>query len=136
MAYARWIFKASLVDEYGFALPPVVQAAYGSAYGKELHGITLFANGHVMQMLEGEHAALEAASRKLQDICKVFGMVPVLREAIGSPASHKVAVGVNRFMDQIAVHLPPEVEVFNLCSEEIRARTLPGAAQDLLLGFL
>lgn len=136
MAYARWIFKGSLVDEYGMALPPVVQAAYGAGYGRELHGITLFAHGHVMQMLEGEFATLQMAMRDLRDMSKLFGMEPLLQETIAAPASHHAAVGLNRFMDEISEHLPPHVQVFNLSAHEICQRTEPGAARDLLLSFI
>lgn len=136
MAYARWIFKGSLVDEYGMALPPVVQAAYGSVYGEDLYGITLFANGHVMQMLEGDNTALQTAARNLRDMSKLFGMEPLLHEPIEVPATKTVSVGLSRYVDLISEHLPPNVQVFNLCEEEICQRTEPGAARDLLLGFI
>lgn len=136
MAYARWIFKGSLVDEYGLALPPVMQAAYGSGFAEGLNGITLFANGHVMQMLEGEFSALQNAVRNVRDISKLFGMVPLLQEAIEAPASTGVAVGLNRYLETILEHLPPNVYVFQLSEEEIRKRTVPGAARELLLGFI
>ncbi len=136
MGYARWVFKASLVDEYGMALPPVMQAAYGSCFDERINGITLFANGHVMQMLEGEFTELQSAMRNLRDISKIFGMVPLLQEAIEAPTSPGVAVGLNRFADTISEHLPPQVHVFRLCEAEICARTAPGAARDLLLGFI
>jgi hypothetical protein len=136
MACARWVFKGSLVDEYGLALPPVVQAAYGSGFAEGLNGITLFANGHVMQMLEGESSALQSAMRNVRDISKLFGMVPLLQETIDAPAATGVAVGLNRFVETIAEHLPPDVHVFPLTAQEIHKRTVPGAARELLLGFV
>jgi hypothetical protein len=136
MAYARWVFKGSLVDEYGLALPPVVQAAYGSGFAEGLNGITLFANGHVMQMLEGESSALQSAICNVRDISKLFGMVPLLQETIDAPASTGVAVGLNRFVETIAEHLPSNVHVFPLTAQEIHKRTVPGAARELLLGFV
>nr|WP_315465883.1 hypothetical protein [uncultured Rhodoferax sp.] len=97
-----------------------------------MHGITLFSNGHVMQILEEECSALKHASRKLRDMSKLFGLEPLLWEPIESRASECVALGVNRFAEQIAHHLPPWVEVFHLCAEEVRYRTVPGTARDLL----
>lgn len=136
MAYARWIFKGSLVDEYGLALPPVMQAAYGSGLAEGINGITLFTNGHVMQMLEGEYSALQSAVRNVRDISKMFGMLPLLQETIQAPESSGVAVGLNRYIETIAEHLPPNVQVFQLSAEEICKRTPPGAARELLLGFI
>ncbi len=136
MAYARWIFRGSLVDAYGMALPPVVQAAYGSRVGVELFGITLFNNGHVMQMLEGEVAVLQKAMHDLRDLSKLFGIERLLEETIDEPATRDVAVGLNRFVDEISEHLPPHVKVFTICADEVCGRTVPGAARNMLLGFI
>lgn len=139
MPYSRWIFASSLVDEYGIALPPVIEAAYFRADAPALHGlhgITLFANGHVMQLIEGDTEALHHAVRNLRNQCKLFGMVPVLREKIPALQAHGVAVGVSRFADEIAGQLPDEVQVFPLSAEEVCKRTSPGKVRDMLLEFI
>jgi hypothetical protein len=135
MAYTRWVLKGTLVDAYGKALPPVLQAAYGSVVGRSLYGITLFSNGHVMQLLEGEVAALQVAVRNLQDQSKIFGIERLLQEPTDGPSTESVSVGLHRFKDEIAKHLPGHVQVFSLCADEICQRTSPGKARDLLLGF-
>lgn len=135
MAYTRWVLKGTLVDAYGKALPPVLQAAYGSVVGRSLYGITLFSNGHVMQLLEGEVAALQSAVRNLQDQSKIFGIERLLQEPTDGPSTESVSVGLHRFKDEIAKHLPGHVQVFSLCADEICQRTPPGKARDLLLGF-
>ncbi|WP_138515102.1 hypothetical protein [Rhodoferax bucti] len=139
MPYSRWIVASSLVDEYGIALPPVIEAAYFQADNSAhsgLHGITLFANGHVMQLIEGDTEALHHAMRNLRNQSKLFGMVPVLREKTPALQARGVAVGVSRFADEIAGQLPGEVQVFPLNAEEVCKRTAPGKVRDMLLDFI
>lgn len=135
-SFARWIFASSLVDEFGVALPPVIQATYNTGTQQRLHGITLFANGHVLQLLEGDTQLLHSVLRNLHDQCKLIGLLPLLKEPISAPQVTHTCVGVSRFAQEIAHNLPSEIEVFDLTADEVSKRTPAGKARELLLGFM
>lgn len=139
MDMLRLVYVSSLIDEYGFALPSLMGLL--SRDHEEAHGhghvasLTLFANGNVMQMLEGKLAQVRTAFAHLHAEPVHFGITVLVDTPIAQPSLQGTHIGLLQFAQEIGKGMHPSVQMFKPSHHEIAQRVQDGDTLTLFTEF-
>ncbi|QDL53308.1 BLUF domain-containing protein [Rhodoferax aquaticus] len=127
--FLRLVYVSSLVDEYGFALAPLLTTLSRDYVAGQVSSLTVFANGSLMQMLEGERAPVRTAFAHVRAEPVHFGITLLVEDPIAEPSIGGTHLGLLQFVHEIGRTMSPSVELFQLSPTELSKR-LP--ANDVL----
>lgn len=139
MNMLRLVYVSSLIDEYGFALPSLM--ALLNRDHEEAHGhghvesLTLFANGNVMQMLEGQATQVRTVFAHLHAEPVHFGITVLVDTPITRASIQGTHIGLLQFAQEIGKSMHPTVHVFKLSPQEIDLRVQNCDALALFMEF-
>lgn len=135
MNMLRLVYVSDLVDEYGFALSPLLTALGRAHVAGPVASLTVFANGNLMQLMEGEHSAVRLAFTQVHAAPVHFGITVLVEAPIAKPSIARMQLGLRQFAQEIGRALPPSVERFLLSPDELIKRLPANDALPLFTEF-
>jgi Sensors of blue-light using FAD len=124
------------VDPQGSCLPETLKVA---SRNNDVHGITamtLFADGSVIQVLEGEDNSVHSTFTRIINNPAHTGVLVVADESIESRDLCGMSMGLLNLDSEIFLNLPSEATFFKCSVREIKSRVRPGSVQDVLVQFV
>ena len=134
MPIFQLVYVSTLVNEYGAALPSILEAAIRKNRLSGLKCILLCSHGNVMQAIEGDQASVQQLFLRIANDVRHFDVQLVNESVVQVPA----LTGVNAGLDRITLQTVGKVsdaECFRLDSGMVRDLVKPGVVRALLTEF-
>jgi hypothetical protein len=122
------VYVSSYVDEYGVGLPDFIGKSALANQDLGVRGMTLFAHGNIIQMLEGVHKAVNAVFKELPSGTMQFQVIQMLHEPLEKACLEETSIGFNHRALVLVKSVPPNVALFKLSPKAVgkRIRESPG----------
>lgn len=136
MALIQLIYVSSLVDpDQPAMLPALLQKSVHYNRDCGITGMMLYAEGNVLQVLEGEQAAVQVLFEKIERDSRHRDIYVLLQADIQERAFADWSMGF-RGLSTAELKASPEAEYLFRCrTDELAARVQPGDALDVLKSF-
>jgi hypothetical protein len=135
MPLIHLIYTSSLIDIEGECLPWILGAASSNNTRNGITSMTLFADGSIIQVLEGNASKVQQTFDRIVRNPKQRGATLVTQEAIASRALAGVSLGLLHVSSDMQKNMPANTLFFKCTVREIKLRVRPGNARDLLVQF-
>jgi hypothetical protein len=131
----RIIYTSALADANGAVLPKIIEVATRNNQANDVSGLTLFADGHILQILEGEECQVRRTLSRISSDCRHSGAIIICEDPIPERSILGVSMGLGntRFLGQ---KMPINVDYFKFSKSEIYKRVSDTAIQQVCIGFL
>jgi hypothetical protein len=101
----------------------------------DVRAMTLFANGNIMQLLEGNYLVVNDVFEKLRYDAKQIGIVQLFNKPLTTHCLSETCIGYSSHeLEHISI-LPPNISVFKLQQTEVKKRLTPSPAKALMMQF-
>ncbi len=135
MALFQIIYMSSLVTDEPAILPPILEVAVRSNKQRNITGMLLYADGNILQVLEGEKAVLVEAFRSIQSDVRHHGIFVLIEEDITVRRFSSWSMGFKHLSPADLAKFPTAAHVFKAHPDEISVRVRPSDAQIILESF-
>lgn len=135
MRLHQLIYVSTLVDSAKSDLPGILESAVRNNRAKGLTGMMLYADGNVMQVLEGEKDALYEIFQRIRHDSRHYGIFVSEDMEIDSRQFNTWSMGYRALNTAELKAFPMAEQVFQNKNMEIEWRVLPGIALQVLKTF-
>jgi hypothetical protein len=135
MAITQLVYVSSYVDEFGIRLPDLIERSALGDNAALVKGMTLFAHGDVLQLLEGESSAVSSVFTSLPMEALQFGVLKMLEDPVKQACLAHTCIGLASNSLHLQQPGDRKVEVFKLCPAEVDRRIADGTAKKILMRF-
>ena len=116
-------------------LPDIVMSARMLSLKLGVNGILLYSNGNLIQVAEGESAAVAEFFVPVRVSSTQLNAFSVAKNFIEKRQFSKWSTGLGRVSSQIRHQLSLEPNTFDLASTSVEEQIAPGEAMDMLRSF-
>lgn len=134
MQIFQLIYVSTLVNEYGLALPAILNHATQRNRLSGIRCMMLCSHGNVMHALEGDPASIKQLFSSIENDARHFDVQLINECNVPVHELEGVCAGVDRATLQ-AINNVPDADCFRIDSREVRNRVKPGVARTLLIEF-
>ncbi len=135
MALTHLVYVSSYIDEFGIRLPDLIERSALGQNAALVKGMTLFAHGDVLQLLEGESSDVSSVFRSLPMEALQFGVLKMLEDPIKQPCLTNTCIGLANNSMNLLGSGDRKVDIFKLCPTEVDRRVAEGTAKKMLMQF-
>lgn len=135
MALHQLIYMSSLTSDDETALSEILAASVRNNQRKNLTGMILYADGNVLQVLEGEQEPLLETFQVIQADWRHRGVFVLLEEEIPVRRFSSWSMGFRQLTADDLARLPAAAHVFKARRDEIALRVRPSDALTILQSF-
>jgi hypothetical protein len=135
MALFQLIYMSSLLVPDQKAVENILAVAIEKNKKKEITGMMLYADGDIVQVLEGPKSAVEDTFDRILADRRHTGLIVLLEEEIASRDFESWSMGYQRLKKAELQQLGFGASVFEARSTEIEMRLRPGNAREVLKSF-
>ena len=136
MSLHQLIYVSTLTAAARAELPGILDKSVANNQAQGLTGMLLYADGNVIQVLEGEKAALDAAFQRIERDPRHYGIIVLLNKAIDARQFDAWSMGYRSVSAAELQAFPLAEQVFKSKDAEIERRVQPGAALHVLKTFM
>lgn len=122
MPLIQLVILSSFVDEYGRNLVKLVGDSSLGKKGSDVKGMTLFSNGNILQLLQGEAFSVAKLFHLLPSQTKQFQVIKMTEESIETMSLNQTCIGFGKQAFKAHVDVPHGIPVFKICPAEIGRR--------------
>lgn len=135
MQLTQLVYVSSYIDEFGINLPDFIEnsAICNEALG--VRGMTLFANGNIMQLLEGKRTLVRNIFKKILVDGNQFQALELVQIVIPNPALSETSIGFSLHSLRLITRPPSKITLFRLNPTEVSARMASCPAKVLMENF-
>ena len=135
MGLRQLIYVSTLADHAQSELPRILESAIRNNQAKDLTGMLLYADGNVMQVLEGEKEPLYEIFQRIEQDPRHHGIFVLLDTEIESRHFETWSMGYRALTATELKQYPQAEPFFKFQQTEIERRALPGIALSILKNF-
>jgi hypothetical protein len=135
MRLTQLLYVSSYLDEYGFDLPNFIETLVMANDELDIRGMTLFANGNIMQLLEGDYPVVTDVFEKLRYDAKQIGIFELFRKPLQTHCLSETCIGYSSHELTHISKLPHNISVFKLNPAEVKKRLSPSPVKVLMMQF-
>lgn len=135
MSLRQLIYVSTLVDDARGELPAILETAVRNNKFNGLTGMLLYADGNVMQVLEGEENALYEIYQRIERDSRHHGIFILVDTEIDSRQFENWSMGYRALSAAEIKDFPIAEQFFKFKETEIERRVHPGEALTLLKTF-
>ncbi len=135
MSLHQLIYVSTLTEGAQSELPAILETAVSNNKSKGLTGMLLYADGNVMQVLEGEKDALYALFKHIERDPRHHGIFILADTEIDSRDFETWSMGYRALSQAELKEFPVAEQFFKFKTSEVEQRALPGAALTVLKTF-
>lgn len=135
MALFQVIYMSSLVDDEPEILSAILDSSVRNNKRSNITGMLLYADGNVMQVLEGEKDVVLEAFHAIELDVRHHGILLLVTEAITSRMFSSWSMGFRQLTKVDLEKLPEVANIFRYRPEEIAVRVQPSQALAVLKSF-
>ncbi len=135
MSLVQLVFLSSYVDEHGSDLVGLVGRSSLGKVDSDVKGMTLFSEGSVLQLLQGESFAVAKAFHTFPVQTNLFQVIKMTEEIIAATSLNQTCVGFDKQAFKVHLNAPNGIPVFQFSTAEIDRRICKSAGLALSLDF-
>jgi hypothetical protein len=135
MQLTQLVYVSSYADEYGFDLPNLIDTPLLANKELDVKGMTLFANGNIMQLLEGDYPAVNYVFEKLRYDAKQFGIVELFNKPVANQCLYETSIGYSSHELKLISKSSGNIALFKLHPAEVEKRIAKSPGQVLMMQF-
>lgn len=131
----QYLVVSAFVNEYGNGLLEFLGQARLQAFPEPLLTMTLFANGNMMQVLEGGATATQLAYERMRVSPLLFNVMLLETADIAAPTLNASSLGLQRGTFMQLGKEPTQQQLFRLGRDGVEQRMRPCDARNVLMTF-
>ena len=135
MSLLNLICVSTFADAQGRDLPLLMERVMRYNAANAIRSVLLFADGSVMQVIEGESARVGDALQHLAQEPLHRDLVELNALVVDAPRLTDTSLGAARLGGGVVQRLPADLAYFRLSVEEVENRVGAGVARNLLRQF-
>jgi hypothetical protein len=135
MALFQMFYVSTMLDQGTAAFPAIHEASVRNNLRRKVTGMLLYAEGGILQVLEGEKADVLETFNAIEHDPRHHGIIVLLEEAISERQFPAWSMGFKHLTATELQQCPNGAEVFQGRREHINARVLQGYARTILQSF-
>jgi hypothetical protein len=135
MQLTQLLYVSSYSDEYGFDLPNFIETLVIANDEFDVRGMTLFANGNIMQLLEGDYPVVTDVFEKLRYDAKQIGIIELIKKPLENHCLSETSIGYSAHELGLISKSPDNISLFNLYPAEVEKRIFKSPAKVLMMHF-
>jgi hypothetical protein len=135
MALTQLVYVSSYVDEFGIRLPDLIERSALGGNAALVKGMTLFAHGDILHLLDGESSAVSSVFNSLPMEALQFGVLKMLEDPVKQPCLTHICIGLASHSMHLQAQAERRVAIFHLTPAEVDRRIADGTAKKLLMRF-
>ena len=135
MPLVQLVFMSSFIDEHGRDLVDLVGRSSLGKEGGDVKGMTLFSNGNILQLLQGEAFAVAKLFHALPLQTNQFQVIKLTEEVIEAISLKQTCIGFDKQAFRLHAELPNSIPIFKFSSAEIDQRIPSSAGRALSIDF-
>jgi hypothetical protein len=135
MGLRQLIYMSTLTEGFQNELPSILASAVKNNASCGLTGMLLYADGNILQVLEGEEADLAAMYQRIERDPRHFGIFVLTDEKTSSRQFAAWSMGYRVLSAAELAAFPISEQLFKSNLSEIEQRVLPSAALTVLKTF-
>ena len=136
MQLFQLVFVSSFVDAYGYDLNSLLHLSSLGNEHSDVKGMTLFANGNILQLLQGEPSAVQRVYGILPSQSKQFQVIKMTEEFVVGAALQESCMGLDAQGFKTLAKEPMPIPIFRLSAAAISQRIGHSMGCDLALQFV
>jgi hypothetical protein len=130
------IYASALQNEQGIDLPDMLESLVRDNEQHAIDSLTLFARGNILQVIEGEEAAIMRTMQTLTQDPRHSLMTTMAQETVERRNLIGTSLGHLRMSQRVVERFAPDAPVFKAAGAEIDRRVQPCIAHSLLHLFI
>ena len=135
MSLFQLIYMSSMVTDRPEILPDILQAAVRNNKQRNITGMMLYADGNVMQVLEGEKGEVLETYQAIQADPRHSGIFVLIEQEIASRQFASWSMGFSQLTKADLEKFPAAAHIFKAHQDEISLRGRAGEALIVLKSF-
>jgi hypothetical protein len=135
MQLTQLLYVSSYADDYGFDLPNFMETLVVVNDELDVRGMTLFANGNIMQLLEGEYPVVTDVFERLRYDAKQIGIIELLKKPLANYCLCETSIGYSSHELGLISKSPHNIALFKLHPAEVEKRIFKSPGQVLMMQF-
>jgi hypothetical protein len=135
MQLTQVLYVSSYADEHGFDLPNFMKTLVLAKDELNVRGMTLFANGNIMQLLEGNYSVVTQVFGKLQHDARNIGTLELLKKPLAHYCLAETSIGYSLDEFRLISKTPHHISIFKLHPAEVEKRISRSPGQVLMTQF-
>jgi hypothetical protein len=135
MQLTQLLYVSSYADEFGFDLPNFIDNLLLANDELDVRGMTLFANGNIMQLLEGDYPAVTDVLEKLRYEAKQIGIFELFKKPVANHCISETSIGYSTHESGLITKTPSNIALFKLRPAEVDKRLLQSPGKVLMMQF-
>jgi hypothetical protein len=129
------LYVSSCADEYEFDLANFMETLVLANDELGVRGMTLFSNGYIMQLLEGDFPVVTDVFEKLRYDAKEIGIIEMLKKPLAAHCLSETSIGYSSSNSALLSISPPNIALFKLHPAEVEKRLSPSPGKILMVQF-
>lgn len=135
MSLFQLLYVSSLVANESEALPEIMDVSMRNNKLRNITGMLLYAEGNILQVLEGETDTVLKTFGHIQMDSRHRGVFPLLERGVDARYFSSWSMGYRKLPPALLQRLPKSACLFVASPEEIAARVRPSEALQVLQSF-
>ncbi len=135
MQLTQVLYVSSYADEHGFDLPNFMKTLVLANDELDVRGMTLFANGNIMQLLEGYYPVVTEVFEKLRHDARHIGTLELLKKSLANFCLSETSMGYSSHELRLLSKSPHNISIFKLHPAEVERRICRSPGQVLMTQF-
>ena len=135
MRLIQLVFVSSYVDDYGLDLPKFIERLVFENDALPVRGMTLFANGNIIQLLEGDDSIVNGIFQKLPNDSKQFGVFELLNSPLVNYCLSETSIGYSAHEFKLTSGQSSKISMFQLSQVEVDKRIIESPGKVLMMQF-
>ena len=135
VALLQLVYMSSLVTDEPEILPAILDVSVRNNRRRNITGMMLYADGNILQVLEGEKDALLKTFRSIELDARHRGIFVLIEKEIAARQFASWSMGFRQLTKAVLEKFPVAAHVFKTRQDEIALRGRPSDALTVLKSF-
>ena len=135
MQLTQLVYVSSYVNDHGLDLPNFIETFISANDQSTARGMTLFASGNIIKLLEGDLSVVNDIFNKLSNTAKQFGSIELLRNPIAQQCLSETSIGYSSPEFKPNSNLSSKIALFKLSPDEVDKRIAESLGKVLMMQF-
>jgi hypothetical protein len=136
MQLTQLLYVSSYAEEYEFDWGQFTETLVLATDELDVKGMTLFANGYIMQLLEGDYPVVTDVFEKLRYDAKLIGIIELINTPLKTHCLLETSIGYSANEFAPTSKLADNIVLFNLHPAEVEKRILQSPGKMMMLQFV
>jgi hypothetical protein len=136
MQLSQLVYVSAYFNEYGLDLTDFVQKSFLANKELSVKGMSLFSNGNIMQLLEGNDLEVGRTYQQIKESANTLGVsFEMLHKTLDAPSLTETSIGLDRYSFNLMHQPPTGISIFLIGPGEVDKRIRESPAKALMMQF-